>query len=208
MYIPKINILNDMEEIISFIDRFSFGILLSKNDGRIIGTHIPIISNLNSQNLKLYTHLALANNQWKEIEKQEVLLIFSEPHAYISTNNYIAMEAVPTWNYMAVHIYGNVSILHNKDDIQGVMDQTIIKYERDYLGKWNNLSEEFKNKMLKGIVTLRIDVTNIEAKAKLSQNKSEHEKENITGSLLNSSLPSDKLMAEYMLRFNKKNNLF
>lgn len=204
MYIPKINRLDDMEEIISFIDRFSFGILLSKDNDRLIGTHIPIISNNNAKNLKLYAHIALANKQRKEIENQEVLLIFAEPHAYISTKNYNTEETVPTWNYMAIHIYGKVSILDQKDEIEDVMNLTIMKYESRYLDRWKNLSEDFKTGMLKGIVAFRIDISDIEAKAKLSQNKSEQEKENIIGSLINSNLPSEKLMAEYMIYYNQK----
>lgn len=204
MYILKINRLDDMEEIISFIDRFSFGILLSKDNDRLIGTHIPIISNNNAKNLKLYAHIALANKQRKEIENQEVLLIFAEPHAYISTKNYNTEETVPTWNYMAIHIYGKVSILDQKDEIEDVMNLTIMKYESRYLDRWKNLSEDFKTGMLKGIVAFRIDISDIEAKAKLSQNKSEQEKENIIGSLINSNLPSEKLMAEYMIYYNQK----
>ena len=202
MYTPKINRLTDMGEIIAFIDRFSFGILLSKDNGRIIGTHIPIISNKEPDNLKLYAHIALANEQWREIEGQEVLIIFTEPHGYISTKNYNKAETVPTWNYMAVHIYGNVHILHEKESILEVMERTMIKYEHDYLEKWNQLSNDFKNRMLKGIVTFRVDITDIEGKAKLSQNKTEEEKENIISSLKGSGISTDSLLAEYMEHFN------
>lgn len=204
MYIPKLNRLEDTKEIISFIDRFSFGLLLSRNDNRILGTHIPIISNCNPQNLKLYAHISVANNQWKYIEDQEVLIIFSEPHAYISTKNYNKQETVPTWNYMAVHVYGKVNILLENHEIKDVIDQTITKYEIDYLEKWRNLSEEFRNRMLKGIVTFRIDILEIEGKAKLSQNKSYEEQENIIRNLKNNNSTSDNLVAEYMQYFNKK----
>ncbi len=204
MYIPKLNRLEDTKEIISFIDRFSFGLLLSRNDNRILGTHIPIISNSNPQNLKLYAHISIANNQWKYIEDQEVLIIFSEPHAYISTKNYNKQETVPTWNYMAVHVYGKVNILLENDEIKDVIDQTITKYEIDYLEKWRNLSEEFRNRMLKGIVTFRVDILEIEGKAKLSQNKSYEEQENIIRNLKNNNSTSDNLVAEYMQYFNKK----
>ncbi len=204
MYIPKINRIEDIGEIISFIDRFSFGILLSRNNGRLIGTHIPIISNRNPQNLTLYAHMSLANKQWKEIEGQEVLLVFSEPHAYISTSNYVKEESVPTWNYMSIHIYGTVTIIHSENEILEVIELTMMKYEPAYMNKWRKLADEFKNRMLKGIVTFRVEITEIEGKAKLSQNKSQQEKENIIGSLLKSNLSSDGLVAEYMQYFNKK----
>src|SRR5690606_3019911 len=152
----------------------------------------------------LYAHLALANKQWKEIEGQEVLLVFSEPHAYISTNYYVKEETVPTWNYMSIHIYGTVTILQSENEIHEVMELTMMKYEPAYIDKWSKLVEEFKNRMLKGIVTFRVEITEIEAKAKLSQNKSQQEKENIIGSLLQSHLSTDGLVAEYMQYFNEK----
>ncbi len=131
-----------------------------------------------------------------------MLIIFTEPHGYISTNNYNKAETVPTWNYMAVHIYGTVHILHKKESILEVMERTVIKYEHDYLEKWNQLSNDFKNRMLKGIVTFRVDITDIEGKAKLSQNKTEEEKENIISSLKGSGISTDSLLAEYMEHFN------
>src|SRR3546814_6956079 len=80
MYTPSINKITDSNEILDFINRFSFGLLISKAGGRIIGTHMPILTNNDPAQLKLYTHIALANSQWTEIGGQEVLAIFTEPH--------------------------------------------------------------------------------------------------------------------------------
>lgn len=204
MYTPKLNNLEDIGEILAFIDRFSFGLLISKDSGRIIGTHIPILSNNDTEHLKLHTHIALANCQWKEIRDQEVLIIFTEPHAYISTIDYLKEENVPTWNYVAVHIYGKVSIIDETKQISDIMNRTMIKYERSYYEKWTRLSDEFKNRMLKGIVAFEIDVTEIQGKAKLSQNKSQEEIENIIKRLKESSTPTDVLLAEYMDRYSRK----
>lgn len=204
MYIPKINTLEDIVDILAFIDRFSFGILISTNQNRVIGTHIPILSNKDPDKLKLHTHIALANNQWKEIEGQEVLVVFTEPHAYISPTNYLKEESVPTWNYMAVHIYGNVSTLYEVNQISDVMQRTMIKYEPEYYEKWLKLPDDFKDRMLKGIVTFEIDVTEIQAKAKLSQNKSQKEIDNIIEDLMDSQIVTDSLLAEYMNRYSNK----
>lgn len=198
MYTPKINQLNDIKDILAFIDRFSFGILISRQGNRIIGTHLPIISNNNPEELFLYTHIALANEQWKEIEGQEVLIIFTEPHAYISPSNYLKEETVPTWNYVAVHMYGQVSIIQDEKEINELMTKTMIKYEPEYYEKWLTLSEPFKANMMKGIVPFKIDVTGIEGKAKLSQNKNHQEKENIIKYLNQSQVVTDSLLAEYM----------
>jgi transcriptional regulator len=198
------NRLEDINEILDFINRFSFGMLISRGGDRIIGTHIPILSNSNPDRLKLHAHIALANNQWKDIEGQEVLVVFTEPHAYISTTNYLKEETVPTWNYVAIHIYGRVSIFHEADQILDVMDRTMIKYERAYHEKWQQLSDGFKSKMLKGIVAFQIDVTEIQGKAKLSQNKTEQEIDNIIDSFKVSPMPNETLLAEYMTKYSRR----
>lgn len=198
MYIPKINAWDNLEEILAFIERFSFGILISKESKKIVGSHIPILYRRNSQKLVLEAHIALGNSQWKEMEGQEVLVIFSEPHAYISTMNYLTDQTVPTWNYMAVHMYGYVKIVNDDKGIQDIMERTMVKYEPAYFQKWKGMSEEFRSRMLKGIVSFEIEITDIQAKAKLSQNKSEQEVDRIVSSLKDSPIPSESLLAEYM----------
>ncbi|MGV3763257.1 FMN-binding negative transcriptional regulator [Parapedobacter sp.] len=160
--------LANADEIFDFINRFSFGLLLSRGSGRIIGTHIPILSNNNPEQLELYTHIALANSQWRDIEGQEVLAVFTEPHAYISTTHYTKSETVPTWNYVAVHIYGNVSILHDANEIMELINNTVSKYEPAYHDKWLAFNDDFRSKMLKGIIAFRINVTEVQGKARLS----------------------------------------
>ncbi len=198
MYIPKINSWENLDEILAFIDRFSFGTLISKENSRIVATHIPILYRRDSQKLILEAHIALGNSQWKDLEKQEVLVIFSEPHAYISTENYLKHETVPTWNYIAVHMYGHVKLVKDHNEIEGIMERTIVKYEPAYFQKWQGMSEEFKSRMLKGIVPFQIEITDVQAKAKLSQNKTEQEIDRISTSLKNSASPVEALLAEYM----------
>jgi len=92
----------------------------------IVATHIPIVTNNAHSQIKLYTHIALANPQWKDIEGQEVLVI-TEPHAYISLRHYVNEESVPTWNYVAVHVYGTVPILRQPDEVMELLDRTAKK---------------------------------------------------------------------------------
>lgn len=91
----------------------------------------------------------------------------------ISTNNYDDEETVLTWNHMTIHLYGKVSIRDQKEEIVYIMNQTITKYENRYLDRWKNHSLDYKSSMLKGIVVFRMDISDIEATSKLSQNKSE-----------------------------------
>jgi transcriptional regulator len=198
MYIPKINSWDNIDEILEFVDRFSFGILISMERSRIIATHIPILCERQADYLKLEAHIALSNTQWKEIEGQEVLVIFSEPHAYISPSNYTRYETVPTWNYLAVHMYGRAHIVEDVAGVNSIMERTMVKYEPAYHQQWEQLSDAFKKKMLKGIVSFRIDVTEVQAKAKMSQNKSDEEIGRIISDLKDSTIPGEALLAEYM----------
>lgn len=132
------------------------------------------------------------------------MTIFTEPHAYISPKSYMKNETVPTWNYVAIHIYGRVRILSNEQEIAEVMKETMIKYEPEYYEKWLTLPDDFKKNLLKGIVAFRIDVTDVQGKIKLSQNKNQQEIENIIERLSKSELPGDELTAEYMKKYSRK----
>ena len=106
MYIPKINLAPDEAEVIQFMQRFSFATIITAKNNYPIATHLPFLVQKKEDKIILQSHFALANSQWKEIEKDEILVIFSEPHAYISASNYDTKENVPTWNYISVHAYG------------------------------------------------------------------------------------------------------
>lgn len=109
-----------------FIEEFSFGVLVTCNEA-LSGTHLPFVLQPNEGNQgALYAHCAKANPIWKSIQGQNVLVIFTGPHAYISPSWYIKKPAVPTWNYTAVHAYGVASLLAPQDALKAV-DQVVEK---------------------------------------------------------------------------------
>src|SRR5690606_3894178 len=115
-----------------------------------------------------------------------VLIIFSEPHAYISPKNYDKELNVPTWNYISVHAYGQGKIINEFERVYQILESTIENYEIEYKQQWNKLPHDFKTKMISGIVAFEINVTETQAKEKLSQNKTENERKNIINSLSSS----------------------
>ncbi|MDB5111067.1 MAG: transcriptional regulator, partial [Mucilaginibacter sp.] len=138
------------------------------------------------------------NPQSAEIVACCPLVIFSEPHAYISPKHYEQVSNVPTWNYIAVHAYGKAELIESVEKKMELLEQTIKFYEVDYLKQWASLSENYKLKMMNGIVGFRITVDSIEAKKKLSQNKTDKERENIINDLSNQTDSSQKEIAAYM----------
>nr|WP_295675916.1 FMN-binding negative transcriptional regulator [uncultured Mucilaginibacter sp.] len=133
-----------------------------------------------------------------------VLVIFTEPHAYISPKNYEKVENVPTWNYLAVHAYGKFNILEGEEHKTALLKATITNFEAEYMKQWNSLADQYKRNMMKGIVAFEVVVDDLQAKAKLSQNRSQTERENIVGALNHSDNTSDKDTAAYMALLSKK----
>ena len=199
MYIPKINIATDREEIISFMKQFSFATIITANNNFPIATHLPFIVTSRGDDVILTSHFAKANPQWKDLENCKVLVIFSEPHAYISPGNYNTLLNVPTWNYVSIHAYGQGKLITVVNEVYDVLEATINNYEIAYLQQWNSLPKDFKVKMIKGIVAFEIVVTDLQAKKKLSQNKTTEEKQKIIDTLSNSNNTNERLIADFML---------
>ena len=199
MYIPKINVATDQEEIISFMKQFSFATIITANNNFPIATHLPFIVTSRGDDVILTSHFAKANPQWKDLENCKVLVIFSEPHAYISPGNYNTLLNVPTWNYVSIHAYGQGKLITVVNEVYDVLEATINNYEIAYLQQWNSLPKDFKVKMIKGIVAFEIVVTDLQAKKKLSQNKTTEEKQKIIDTLSNSNNTNERLIADFRL---------
>lgn len=181
----------------AFMQQYSFGTIVTSKNNVPFATHIPFIVEQRNGEVYIVSHFAKANQQVKELDGT-VLVIFTEPHAYISPRHYEKEQSVPTWNYIAVHAYGEATII---GDMQGqfeVMDKSIRFYDAAYLAQWNGLPDDFKTKMLNGIVAFEIKVTTLEAKSKLSQNRSETERRNIINTLEKSADTNEATIAAYM----------
>ncbi len=198
MYIPAINAAGNREEIVAFMQRFSFATVITAKDEMPVATHLPFVVAVKNGDVVLTAHFAKANQHWKDIENYTSMVIFSEPHAYISPTNYNNEMSVPTWNYIAVHAYGKGRVIAEPQEAMQVMESAIDNFESSYKEQWNNLPEEYKTKMLHGIVAFEIVVTNLQAKKKLSQNRTEAEKHNIIDTLSKSGSSNEQLIAEYM----------
>jgi transcriptional regulator len=129
-------------------------------------------------------HVAKANPHWQHLERDPYcLVIFHGPHAYISPTNYEIHESVPTWNYGAVHAYGNARVFSAPDELLGVLHELIPMFDPAYAEQWAGLTETYRERMLSHIVGFEIAVTKMEAKFKLSQNRTRQEQENVIASL-------------------------
>lgn len=198
MYIPKHFSEEDISQILSFMKEFSFATIVSMQDSMPVATHLPFVIEEREDKIILVAHFARANEQWKALEQQTALIIFAEPHAYISPTHYETELNVPTWNYVAVHAYGKVEIIADKQKTIAVLEKTIRNYEAGYEQQWNQLPEKYRDGMVKGIVAFEVTVTDLQAKYKLSQNRTEIERKSIIESLKNSKSAVEHKVGELM----------
>jgi transcriptional regulator len=198
MYIPNLNLMTNKTEIVAFMQRFSFATVITAKDNYPVGTHLPFVVTLRDDHILLAAHFAKANEQWKDIQNNKVLVIFSEPHAYISPKNYDKELNVPTWNYIAVHAYGQATLVTEQNKVLDILENTIKYYDHSYKQQWDNLPEDYKSGMIKGIVAFEIAVTDIQGKKKLSQNKTINEQQKIINTLSGSTDSNERIIADYM----------
>lgn len=179
MYIPKHFKQNDRKKSIAFMNAYNFGIVVSAKDELPLATHLPFVIEEREHEIVLISHMSKANEQWKTFSEKDVLVIFSEPHAYISPSLYEQPQNVPTWNYVAVHAYGKMNILESDEEKLSVLHKQMQSFEAGFLEQFQTLDKKYVDGLLQGIVAFEITVSNLQAKEKLNQNKSEKDRLNV-----------------------------
>lgn len=170
MYIPHAFDVDDSTNIQAFIKNNPFATLTSIIAHKIVTTHLPIDC---LQDGKYYGHFARNNPQANISPDEEVCVIFSGPHAYISPNMYVSDFNVPTWNYSAVHCYGNIEFIEDETRVWQLFQDIVARHEGE-MG-WQLPDEKHYKDMLKFIRLFEFKIKNIEAKFKWSQNKSKED---------------------------------
>lgn len=198
MFIPDDFDFKDNAEKIAFMKKYSFATIITVKDDIPIATQLPFIIDDTSGKLLLRSHFALANEQVDYIVNNTSLVIFTEPHAYISPSLYEKRESVPTWDYIAIHAYGKARIIEDAEGKIELLEQMISYYEEEYMEQWKSLSEKFKKGMIRGIAAFELEVSDLQGQKKLSQNKSEAERKRIVEHLEQSENTAEKDIAAYI----------
>lgn len=188
MYIPAVFRELDPARLFDFIERNSFGLLVSTVNGEPFATHLPFLVEWDAgPHGALVGHMARANPHWQGLEGQEVLAVFSGPHAYISPSWYAAENVVPTWNYVAVHAYGWCRLVEGGEGLARILTDTVATYERTTPAPWTvDAGTEFFEKLARQVVGFRIEISRLEGKWKLNQNHPEERRERVIRQLAQS----------------------
>jgi len=195
MYSPPYNRLEDRAELIEFMRANSFVVLVTGTGGALHASHLPAQVSLEGDKIVLDMHMARNNPQWREFFDEEVLVVFPGPHAYVSPRWYEDKERVPTWNYAAVHAYGIPKMVNERAAKYESQRRLVATLDPQWLPKFDALRAEYVTNMLEGIVNFEIEVTRLETRWKLSQNRTRREQELIAARLEASSDSGERALA-------------
>lgn len=201
MYIPKAFDEKNKDILIEFIKNHNFATLISANQN-IEVSHIPLYVQKMEGKDYLFGHLARANEHWKSLEGQ-VLAVFLGPHAYVSEKWYETSNVVPTWNYVAVHVSGEIK-LTTEAELITIIEMMVINHEGEFSGFKKNIEESFFSSLLAQIVGFKIEIEKIEGKWKLSQNRSLDAQMKIANQLSKKTDENSKSIASLMRENIKK----
>jgi len=180
MYIPPAFELHDADAIRRLVDDYGFALLVTCQGGVAEATHLPLLHDPEpAPRGRLLGHFARANDQARQLESaaeeaREILAIFQGPHAYVSPTDYGPGPAtVPTWNYLAVHVYGVPRVTADPDEVRELLVRLTARHEAGRGRGWSpaELDPEMMRRMLRGVLAFEIAITRVQAKAKLSQNR-------------------------------------
>ena len=184
MYVPKQNQLEDQAALLAYMRAYSFAALATSGAGGLTATHLPFVIEEEGGRITLLAHMAKANPQWRDFAAGTgALVIFMQPHAYVSPRLYDSRQNVPTWNYVAVHAYGRPLLVEERAAKIELQKKLIRQHDAAYLAQMAELPESYLDARLAAIVSFSLAVTRIDARYKLSQDKNPAERERIAREL-------------------------
>jgi transcriptional regulator len=184
MYIPAHFARTDSQTLYDFIERYSFAMLVSQHGDEPFATHLPLLHRrAEGPHGALIGHMAKANPHWQLADRKAVLAVFAGPHAYVSPSWYEAENVVPTWNYVAVHVYGTLRVVEEGSELIEILRESLAAFEDPASAYTIDLDGDFATKVRRSIVGFRIDITRMEGKWKLNQNHPRERREKVIRAL-------------------------
>jgi len=199
MYIPKFFAEFDEESLLAFMREFNFAALVTAENDLPEATHLPFIIEKRGDKIVLLAHMAKANLHWKQFAGREILVIFQEPHAYVSPLLYAEKLNVPTWNYVAIHAYGKAKIFETAEENLLLLEKMIAVFDENYFKtNWREIPDEYKLSRAKAIVAFEIEVEDLQGKKKLNQNKDEEDGRRVIEAFEKSENRGEQQIARFM----------
>jgi transcriptional regulator len=203
MYLPKSFEPPDVDALQQFVRTHPFGMLVTMTSSGLDGNHLPfLIDAAPAPYGTLHGHVARANSMWRECGAgAEALVIFQGPDSFISPSWYPTKRetatVVPTWNYVVVHAHGRVRAIEDAVWLRAHVEALTNRHEQERDAPWavSDAPEDYIQTLVGAIVGLEITITRLTGKWKLSQNRSERDREGVINGLLDEGSESATTMA-------------
>lgn len=199
MYNPDHFAETDLARLHSAIENWPLGALIVRSSTGFEANHLPFeLDRAKGAFGTLRCHVARANEVWRYAHDRECLVIFQGPSAYISPNFYETKKesgkVVPTYNYVAVHAQGRIAVHDDPKWLRGLVGRLTKRFEASQHDPWTlgDAPQSYIEELLKQIVGLEIEITRLEGKWKLSQNRPEADRKGVAAGLSASGNPFER----------------
>ena len=186
MYRPAHFVEDDRATLHALMRRYDFATLITMAGEAPVATHLPLLLDAErGANGTLFGHVSRANKQWRDFAGAESLAIFQGPHAYVSPRWYATTPLVPTWNYAVIHAYGRPAIVDDAAAKLAVIEWLVAVQEAVMPEPWgvDEVPGDYRDMQLSGIVVFEIEITRLEGKFKMSQDKASADRAGVIAAL-------------------------
>lgn len=186
VYVPRPFAPRESDQVARLVAEHPFATLVTSGGAEAQVTHLPLqFAAGDGPQGALVGHMARANPHWQHFADGPSVAIFHGPHAYVSPSWYgDPATAVPTWNYCVAHLHGSVELMDEEGDKRALLQDMIRRYEGTRAQPWRlQLEGRPLEALLAAIVGFRLRIQRIDAKFKLSQNRSADDRERVIAAL-------------------------
>jgi len=202
VYIPAANEEKRVPVLHALMVSHPLATLVTMGSGGLVASHIPMVLEEDGSPFgMLRGHVARTNTQWSDIVPSiDALAIFAGPNHYISPSWYPAKaehgKVVPTWNYAVVHAYGPLKVIEDKQWLRAHVSRLTSIHEAAFTAPWSitDAPQEYLQALLNGIVGIELPIRRLEGKWKLSQNRSEKDRDGVAAGLQQLDTPASLAM--------------
>lgn len=185
MLVPKHFRQHDRGQLLGLMAAYPFATLVAQNASGVEAHHLPLLVDETDDRLHVFGHVARANPLTELGNAIPAVAIFHGPHGYVSPSAYpskaVHGKAVPTWNYVAVHARGTLRLVHDRDRKRQINERLTAHFEASQRQPWSmdEAPPDYIDRLLDAIVGIELTVTALDGQWKLSQNKSDADRQGV-----------------------------
>ncbi len=185
LYVPPLFAQRESAAVSRLIHDYPFATLMTPATPEPLLSHIPLLAVGGGDHGTLIGHFARANAHWQHASGVESIAVFQGPHAYVSPSWYRdSVQAVPTWNFTAVHVHGTLEIIDEPHGALDVLNALVERFEGKRTAPWKmTMPDRQRDALVSAIVAFRMPITRVEAKFKLSQNRASDDRIRVIAAL-------------------------